>query len=885
MDRIVALVDMDCFFVQVEQRLNPDLKGKPCAVVQYTGSGVIIAVSYEARAFGVTRGMRKRDAKAKCPGILLPKVPELRGKADLTKYREAGAEVMKVFSQFCHCVERASIDEAYLDLTNEIETKLKTQDPDILSLADKLRNTYVIGWEDNQTENNVSTNCKKHVRNWLEAIQTSQSEPDIKLAIGGCLVEQMRAAVYEQTGFRCSAGVSCNKMLAKLAAGIHKPNQQTILPHASVESFFETLPLRKVRNLGGKLGAELCEEHGVKNMSDLCQFTKQQLCDMYGRKTGEWLYALCRGYDSEPVAARQLPKSIGCSKNFPGKDALDTREKVKYWLSQLSSEVEERLLKDKEDNKRIATSMIVGLRYQDPISQNSVVSSRTVALVQYNRHKFAANAFILLQQFNFNSPHQASWTPPVNMLSISAGKFVEIGITQFGGISALLRKQINNSKFIPQISTDFETVSQNNKTPNNKKPKENTIQNLFYRQLAYNSTQKYEDEVSQSNAQEVLQSTTASKTLTNLSNEKNNKTERKLQGFFATKQKQMNCTEKDRNVFRDFGFQAKPSCNGQIQVVNSATMNSDLTVSRFFSKDCLEPENKALTSGKNSNYFSESLVNNEDPFPGLKRKFPSRQRENSLDDCIILSSDNEDSDVGYTTEAGKSSTKNFQNLHVKVENAIVGTVLCDNDCRKKLADDKSGKVNGKSTNKLMNSKASAPNMYQNTAVKCIQENSDQIYCEEIDMNVACDRETKIDLLERPNSVKTISNVSVSITSKSVIHKNALAVCEEEQNIGRELSHSGTENKQMSFETLDYVTCKECLKKVLVWDFEEHQDFHFAQKLHKSVNAEANPVSNEVPCQSWVMKKRKSKTVYATHKKKTKTKTESNMQTLELFFKK
>lgn len=64
---------------------------------------------------------------------------------------------MKVFSQFCHCVERASIDEAYFDLTNEIETKLKTQDPDILSLADKLRNTYVIGWENNQTENNVSS--------------------------------------------------------------------------------------------------------------------------------------------------------------------------------------------------------------------------------------------------------------------------------------------------------------------------------------------------------------------------------------------------------------------------------------------------------------------------------------------------------------------------------------------------------------------------------------------------------------------------------------------------------------------------------------------------------------------------------------------------------
>ena len=81
----------------------------------------IIAVGYEARKFGVTKQMRGDDAKQKCPEIVLVHVPESRGKADLTQFREAGAEVITVLSEFTDCLERASIDEAYMDLTNSIE--------------------------------------------------------------------------------------------------------------------------------------------------------------------------------------------------------------------------------------------------------------------------------------------------------------------------------------------------------------------------------------------------------------------------------------------------------------------------------------------------------------------------------------------------------------------------------------------------------------------------------------------------------------------------------------------------------------------------------------------------------------------------------------------
>ena len=128
-DRVIALVDMDCFYCQVEARENPDLNGKPSAVVQYKDyrGGGIIAVNYEARKFGVTRNMRGDEARQKCPDIVLVKVPVERDKADLTKYRNAGKEVIQVFLQFGAIVERASIDEAYIDLTNLVNERMSKE--------------------------------------------------------------------------------------------------------------------------------------------------------------------------------------------------------------------------------------------------------------------------------------------------------------------------------------------------------------------------------------------------------------------------------------------------------------------------------------------------------------------------------------------------------------------------------------------------------------------------------------------------------------------------------------------------------------------------------------------------------------------------------------
>ncbi|XP_013420442.1 DNA polymerase eta [Lingula anatina] len=470
MDRVIALVDMDCFYVQVEQRLNPALKGKPCAVVQYNAwkGGGIIAVGYEARACGVTRQMRGDEAKKKCPDIVLCRVPEVRGKADLTKFREAGAEVIATLSKFCKCVERASIDEAYLDLTAEVEERLN-EIGNTRILASQLQNTYVVGWEgeDSQKTQDGLDLREQGVKDWLSTCYDAVSDQDVRLAVGAVIAEEMRAAVYKETGFRCSAGIAHNKMLAKFSCGVHKPNKQTVLPHSSVHKMFTTLKVTKLRGFGGKFGEEVIQKLGVENVADICKYSEQQLQNYFGEKAGSWLFAVCRGEEHEAVSARQLAKSIGCSKNFTGKNCLDTREKVRYWLDQLSGELEERLIKDKEVNNRVAKHLNVSVRYLS--NPNPVSSSRSCAIVKYERKKICDDAFSLLQKFNTAGPHQSAWVPAIICLGMSAGKFDEMSNTANPTIKQFLvsdskskQKPLSKSKKGSKISA---TVVNNDSSP------------------------------------------------------------------------------------------------------------------------------------------------------------------------------------------------------------------------------------------------------------------------------------------------------------------------------------------------------------------------------------------------------------------------------------
>jgi len=272
--------------------------------------GGLIAVNYEAREFGIKRGMRGAEAKQLCPDIHIFAVPEVRGKADLSRYRDGSAEVFNAMIEFVNTInpnmiiEKASVDEAFIDLTHEIDNRV-LEVPSIHQLSDT----------------RISINSQNDLNQWLTDLKEDQlalNTNDIRLAIGAVIVKQIRDQILEKTQFKCSAGISHNKTLAKLACGLNKPNAQTILPKDGIEQLFKCMDINKVRSLGGKLGVQVKKLFAVDTMYQLKCIEFNQLCKHFERKTAKWLNDLANGIDDEPVSNRQVSKSLGCGKNFPG---------------------------------------------------------------------------------------------------------------------------------------------------------------------------------------------------------------------------------------------------------------------------------------------------------------------------------------------------------------------------------------------------------------------------------------------------------------------------------------------------------------------------------------------------------------------------------------
>ena len=407
---VISLLDMDCFYVQVEARENPAIAGVPAAVCQYKTwkGGGIIAVNYEARAKGVTRQMRGDDAREKCPDIVLVRVPEVRDKADLTKYRKAGREVIEVLLDSGAVVERASIDEAYLDLSKLVDKRLEEGE---VAKPERLLNTHVGGDEGDRSE---------VVRDWCRDVVELGGD-DLRLAVGAQIMEEVRAEVFRRTQFRCSAGISHCKTLAKLCAGLNKPNKQTVLPQDKLSSFYKDLSITKVRGLGGKLGHAVVSTLGVQTMGQLAEIPLATLSSKFEAKTATWLHMLCKGKDMEQVKERELPKSIGCGKNFQGKEMLNTKEKVRVRLMNLVEELVERVEEDKEEYSRVARGLTVGvgLDGEGHVSRAGQIHSYSVQLI-------FKEAFNLLSRLNQSPSTSQDWTPALVNLSISAGKFEDI---------------------------------------------------------------------------------------------------------------------------------------------------------------------------------------------------------------------------------------------------------------------------------------------------------------------------------------------------------------------------------------------------------------------------------------------------------------------------
>ncbi|KAJ1285464.1 hypothetical protein BS78_03G281500 [Paspalum vaginatum] len=456
--RVIAHVDMDCFYVQVEQRRNPALRGQPTAVVQYNDwkGGGLIAVSYEARGFGVKRSMRGDEAKRVCPDINLVQVPVARGKADLNLYRSAGSEVVAILASKGKC-ERASIDEVYLDLTEAAKEMLLQAPPDSLEeVCMEAAKSNILGLPPDASEK------ENNVRAWL--CRSDAGYQDKLLACGAIIVAQLRIRVLEETQFTCSAGIAHNKMLAKLVSGMHKPAQQTVVPSSSVQDFLASLPVKKMKQLGGKLGSSLQDDLGVETIGDLLSFSEEKLQEQYGANTGTWLWKIARGISGEEVEDRLLPKSHGCGKTFPGPRALKNNTSVKGWLDQLCEELSERIQSDLNQNKRIAQTLTLHARASKENERDSMKKfpSKSCPL-RYGTGKIQEDAMKLFESglHDFLESQNTGWS--ITSLSVTASKIFDIP----SGTSSILRYIKGPNSSGPLAMPDSSSIPEDPSLDNN----------------------------------------------------------------------------------------------------------------------------------------------------------------------------------------------------------------------------------------------------------------------------------------------------------------------------------------------------------------------------------------------------------------------------------
>uniref|UniRef100_A0A915PXI5 DNA polymerase eta n=1 Tax=Setaria digitata TaxID=48799 RepID=A0A915PXI5_9BILA len=428
--RIIALIDMDCFYVQVEQRLQPYLYGKPVAVVQHSSvnyrGGGLLAVSYEARCFGIKRGMFGEQAKALCPDLTLCYVPigEHIDKADITRYRDASAEVFKVLHEFDSLitVERASVDEAYLDLTALVDHIFQTTNPSSKygkpSALDSFPTTHVADGTDlNEDElPGWSYDRIRSLNSFISEACKTKDEYKLRLIIGADLIEQIRSDVKKNTMFSCSAGIGNSKMIAKLVCSRHKPGQQTLVINEAIPKVFKHTPINEIRNLGGKLGRSLMEKFDIKTMGELSKISMSNLTECFPSQA-KWVYNIARGIDEEKVTARDKQSSVAVSKNFPGSNALKTDIDVKFWLEGLVKELVKRLIDDQITNMRTASSLHIGCTTDAHVT-------RSMQMKTYDPKALFTSVWAIFRYIN-KSQTPETWNPSVKNITLSADRFRE----------------------------------------------------------------------------------------------------------------------------------------------------------------------------------------------------------------------------------------------------------------------------------------------------------------------------------------------------------------------------------------------------------------------------------------------------------------------------
>ncbi|WP_100613838.1 DNA polymerase IV [Confluentibacter citreus] len=282
--RKIIHIDMDAFFASVEQMDNPELKGKPIAVGGGGKRGVVSAASYEARKFGVKSAMAGNLAAKLCPELIFVR-------PHFERYAEISKKIRKIFYDYTDLVEPLSLDEAYLDVT-----------------------------------------------------ENKKGNPSATL-----IAKDIRERIHKEIGLTASAGISINKFIAKVASDYNKPNGQKTVTPEEVIPFLEQLDIRKFYGVG-KVTAEKMYQLGIFTGMDLKSKTIDYLDTHFG-KSGRYYYYVVRGIHNSEVKPNRIRKSLAAERTFG--ENLSSEIFMLEKLEHIANEVSNRLSKSKVSGKTI----------------------------------------------------------------------------------------------------------------------------------------------------------------------------------------------------------------------------------------------------------------------------------------------------------------------------------------------------------------------------------------------------------------------------------------------------------------------------------------------------------------------------------------------------
>lgn len=275
---------MDAFYASVEQMDNPELKGKPLAVGGSETRGVVSAASYEARKFGVRSAMSGLQAKRNCPDLIF-----VRPRFD--RYKEISKKIRAIFHDYTDLVEPLSLDEAYLDVT-----------------------------------------------------QNKKGNPSASL-----IAQEIRKRIFDEVGLTASAGISINKFVAKIASDYNKPNGQKTVNPDEVIDFLEQLDIKKFYGIG-KVTAEKMYQQGIFTGLDLKSKSRDYLEEHFG-KSGGFYYNIVRGIHNSEVKPNRIAKSVAAEHTFF--QNLTSEVFMLEQLERIAAELEKRLKKHSISGKTV----------------------------------------------------------------------------------------------------------------------------------------------------------------------------------------------------------------------------------------------------------------------------------------------------------------------------------------------------------------------------------------------------------------------------------------------------------------------------------------------------------------------------------------------------